>query len=218
MDACCSAPPPPKDTSSAYRRVLWVALVVNAAMFAVEAIAGMAAGSVSLQADALDFFGDAANYALSLSVLSMALIWRARAALVKGVSMGLFGVWVLGAAAYNVMAGATPSAITMGAIGFLALVANVGVAVMLYRFREGDANMRSVWLCSRNDAIGNAAVMVAALGVFGTGTLWPDIAVAAVMAGLALSAAVETVRAAVQELKTGVAAPQDTHGHAHDHV
>lgn len=217
MDACCSAPPPPKDTSSAYRRVLWVALVVNAAMFAVEAIAGMAAGSVSLQADALDFFGDAANYALSLSVLSMALIWRARAALVKGVSMGLFGVWVLGAAAYNVMAGATPSAITMGAIGFLALVANVGVAVMLYRFREGDANMRSVWLCSRNDAIGNAAVMVAALGVFGTGTLWPDIAVAAVMAGLALSAAVETVRAAVQELKTGVAAPQDAHGHAHDH-
>jgi len=217
MDACCSAPPPPKDTPSAYRRVLWVALVVNAAMFAVEAIAGMAAGSVSLQADALDFFGDAANYALSLSVLSMALIWRARAALVKGVSMGLFGVWVLGAAAYNVMAGATPSAITMGAIGFLALIANVGVAVMLYRFREGDANMRSVWLCSRNDAIGNAAVMVAALGVFGTGTLWPDIAVAAVMAGLALSAAVETVRAAVQELKTGVAAPQDAHGHAHDH-
>ena len=217
MDACCSAPPPPKDTSSAYRRVLWAALVVNAAMFAVEAIAGMAAGSVSLQADALDFFGDAANYALSLSVLSMALIWRARAALVKGVSMGLFGVWVLGAAAYNVMAGATPSAITMGAIGFLALIANVGVAVMLYRFREGDANMRSVWLCSRNDAIGNAAVMVAALGVFGTGTLWPDIAVAAVMAGLALSAAVETVRAAVQELKTGVAAPQDAHGHAHDH-
>jgi len=217
MDACCSAPPPPKDTSSAYRRVLWIALFINAVMFAVEAIAGMAAGSVSLQADALDFFGDAANYALSLSVLSLALVWRARAALVKGISMGLFGVWVLGAAAYNVIAGATPSAITMGAIGFLALVANVGVAVMLYRFREGDANMRSVWLCSRNDAIGNAAVMVAALGVFGTGTLWPDIVVAAVMAGLALSAAVETVRAALQELKTGVAAPRDAHGHAHDH-
>jgi Co/Zn/Cd efflux system component len=215
MDACCSAPPPPKDTSSTYRRVLWAALIINAVMFVVEGIAGMAAGSVSLQADALDFFGDAANYALSLSVLSMALVWRARTALVKGLSMGLFGIWVMGAAAYNVMTGATPSAITMGAVGFVALVANVGVAVMLYRFREGDANMRSVWLCSRNDAIGNAAVMVAALGVFGTGTLWPDIVVAAVMAGLALSAAVETVRAARQELKTGVAAPREAHAHDH---
>lgn len=218
MDACCAAPPPPNDISSAYRRVLWIALFVNAAMFAIEAVAGMAAGSVSLQADALDFFGDAANYALSLSVLSLALVWRARAALVKGVSMGLFGVWVLGAGAYNVVAGATPSAITMGAVGFLALVANVGVATMLYRYREGDANMRSVWLCSRNDAIGNAAVMVAALGVFGTGTLWPDIAVAAVMAGLALSAAVETVRSAALELKAGVPAARDAHGqHARHH-
>lgn len=213
MDACCSAPPPPKDRSSAYRRVLWAALIINVVMFVVEGIAGLAADSVSLQADALDFFGDAANYALSLSVLSMAVVWRARAALVKGISMGLFGVWVLSAAAYNIVVGATPSAITMGAVGFLALIANVGVAAMLYRFREGDANMRSVWLCSRNDAIGNAAVMIAALGVFGTGTLWPDIVVAAVMAGLALSSSVETVRAAVQELRTGAAA----HGHAHDH-
>jgi len=216
MDACCSAPPPP-DGSSAYRRVLWIALVVNAAMFGVEVIAGIAAGSVSLQADALDFFGDAANYALSLSVLSLALVWRARAALVKGLSMGVFGVWVLGAAAFNIIGGGTPHAITMGVVGFVALIANVVVALLLYRFREGDANMRSVWLCSRNDAIGNAAVMVAALGVFGTGTLWPDIAVAAVMAGLALSASVETVRAALHELRTGVAAPRDAHGHAHDH-
>lgn len=216
MDSCCSVPPPP-DRSSAYRRVLWVALVINAAMFAVEAAAGLIAGSVSLQADALDFFGDAANYALSLSVLSLALVWRARAALVKGLSMGLFGVWVLGAAAFNIAGGATPHAVTMGVVGFVALIANVGVALLLYRFREGDANMRSVWLCSRNDAIGNAAVMVAALGVFGTGTLWPDIAVAAVMAGLALSASIETVRAALRELKTGAAAPRDTRGHAHDH-
>lgn len=216
MDACCSAPPPP-DRSSAYRRVLWVALVVNAAMFGVEVVAGITAGSVSLQADALDFFGDAANYALSLSVLSLALVWRARAALVKGLSMGVFGVWVLGAAAFNIIDGGTPHAITMGVVGFVALIANVVVAVLLYRFREGDANMRSVWLCSRNDAIGNAAVMIAALGVVGTGTLWPDIAVAAVMAGLALSASVETVRAALIELKTGVAAPRDAHGHAHDH-
>lgn len=214
MDACCSAPPPPEQ-SSAYRRVLWLALIVNGAMFAVEVAAGLAAGSVSLQADALDFFGDAANYALSLSVLSMALVWRARAALVKGLSMGVFGVWVLGATTFNIVAGETPHAMTMGVVGFAALIANVGVAVMLYRYREGDANMRSVWLCSRNDAIGNAAVMVAALGVFGTGTLWPDIAVAAVMAGLALAAALETVRAALHELRTGEAAPHAAHVHDH---
>lgn len=216
MDACCSVPPPP-NRSSAYRRALWAALIANAVMFGVELVAGLAAGSVSLQADALDFFGDAANYALSLSVLSLALVWRARAALVKGISMGVFGVWVLGAAVFNIVGGATPHAMTMGAVGFVALIANVGVAALLYRFRDGDANMRSVWLCSRNDAIGNAAVMIAALGVFGTGTLWPDIAVAAVMAGLALSASIETVRAALRELKTGVAVARDAHGHAHDH-
>jgi Co/Zn/Cd efflux system component len=196
--------------------VLWVALVVNAGMFLVEIVAGLAAGSVSLQADALDFFGDAANYAISLSVLSMALVWRARAALVKGVSMGLFGVWVIAASAMNVMVGEVPQAATMGIVGFVALLANVGVAVLLFRFRDGDANMRSVWLCSRNDAIGNAAVMVAALGVFGTGTFWPDIAVAVVMASLALSAAFETVRRAIVELRTDVPVPENAHAH-HGH-
>lgn len=201
MDSCCS------HTTEAivpfgYRRVLWIALGINAVMFVVEAAAGLAAGSVSLQADALDFFGDAANYAISLSVLSMALVWRARAALVKGISMGLFGVWVIAVAALNILAGEVPHAATMGVVGFVALLANVGVALMLFRYRDGDANMRSVWLCSRNDAIGNAAVMVAALGVFGTGTLWPDVAVAAVMAALALSSAYETLRRAIAELKT----------------
>lgn len=212
MDHCCPAPSP--GNSLAYRRVLWIALFVNAAMFVVEASAGLAAGSVSLQADALDFFGDAANYALSLSVLSMALVWRARAALVKGVSMGLFGIWVIVACAVNVMSGTTPHAMTMGVVGFLALAANVGVAVLLYRYREGDANMRSVWLCTRNDAIGNLMVMVAALGVFGTGTLWPDIVVAAVMASLALSASVQTIVRARAELR-GEAVPEQHDGHAH---
>lgn len=214
MDSCCPAPSP--SASSEYRRVLWIALVINAAMFAVEAGAGLAAGSVSLQADALDFLGDAANYGLSLSVLSLGLVWRARAALVKGVSMGLFGIWVIGAAAMNVLGDAMPHAPTMGVVGILALVANVGVAVMLYRFREGDANMRSVWLCTRNDAIGNAAVIVAALGVFGTGTLWPDIAVAVIMASLALSASVETILTARRELRgEAVALPHDHHAHHH---
>ncbi len=194
MESCCPAPSP--NASPEYRRVLWIALVVNAAMFAVEAAAGLAAGSVSLQADALDFFGDAANYGLSLSVLSMALVWRARAALVKGISMGLFGLWVIGAATMNVLGDTLPNAPTMGVIGFLALIANAGVAVLLYRFREGDANMRSVWLCTRNDAIGNVAVM----------------------ALLAVSACVQTIRVAWAEMHGGVVAPRDAHDHhAHQH-
>ncbi len=214
MDSCCPTPSP--SASPDYRRVLWIALGVNAAMFAVEGGAGLAAGSVSLQADALDFLGDAANYGLSLSVLSLGLVWRARAALVKGISMGLFGIWVIGAAAMNVLGDAMPHATTMGVVGFVALIANVGVALMLYRYREGDANMRSVWLCTRNDAIGNAAVIVAALGVVGTGTLWPDIAVAAVMASLALSASFETIRAARRELRGDLKASTalgDRHAH-----
>lgn len=206
MEQCCHPPAP--GASPEYRRILWLALIINLVMFVVEAASGLAAGSVSLQADALDFFGDAANYALSLSVLSLALAWRARAAMVKGISMGLFGVWVLGASAISISNGAAPHAMTMGVVGFMALVANVGVALMLYRFREGDANMRSVWLCTRNDAIGNLAVMVAAIGVFGTGALWPDIAVALIMAGLALSSAVLTIRAALAELNTAA------HAHA----
>jgi Co/Zn/Cd efflux system component len=210
MDHCCSPPP---SAAPGYRRVLGIALIVNAIMFVVEASAGLAASSVSLQADALDFFGDAANYGLSLSVLSLALAWRARAALVKGISMGLFGVWVIAAAAVNVAAGETPHAPTMGAVGFAALLANFGVAVLLYRYRDGDANMRSVWLCTRNDALGNLAVMAAALGVFGTGSLWPDVAVAATMAGLALFASVETVRSALHELRTGTPALREAAEH-----
>jgi Co/Zn/Cd efflux system component len=198
--------------------VLWIALIVNAIMFAIEVVAGVAADSVSLQADALDFLGDAANYGLSLSVLSMGLVWRARAALVKGISMGLFGLWVIAAAVMNVLGDALPDAPTMGVIGVLALAANVGVAVMLYQYREGDANMRSVWLCTRNDAIGNVAVLAAAVGVLGTGTLWPDIAVAAVMASLALSASVETIRTARRELSGEAGPANTTHDHhAHHH-
>jgi hypothetical protein len=161
--------------------VLWAALIINITMFGVELAGGLQAGSASLLADAVDFFGDAANYGISLLVLGMALTWRARAALFKGLAMGAFGVFVLGRAAWSAASGTVPEPVTMGAIGALALLANVSVAAMLYAWREGDANMRSVWLCSRNDAIGNLAVMAAALGVFGTGSGWPDLAVAAVM-------------------------------------
>ncbi|MBL8370408.1 MAG: cation transporter [Burkholderiaceae bacterium] len=202
-DSCCShgCAAPPASQSPRYRRVLWVALLINLAMFGVELAGGLQAGSVSLLADAVDFFGDAANYGMSLAVLGLALRWRARAALVKGLSMGAFGVFVLGRAAWSAMAGTVPEPVTMGAIGALALVANVTVAALLYAWREGDANMRSVWLCSRNDAIGNVAVMLAALGVFGTGSGWPDLAVALVMGVLALSAAVAVIRQARAELR-----------------
>jgi len=182
--------------------VLWVALVVNAAMFAVEIGAGVQAGSVSLLADAIDFFGDAANYALSLAVLSMGLAWRSGAAMLKAASMLAFGVAVLGRAAWSAWQGIAPEPLTMGAVGALALAANVGVALLLYRFREGDANMRSVWLCTRNDALGNLAVMAAALGVFGTGSAWPDLAVAAVMAGLALTAGWAVLAQARREMRS----------------
>lgn len=184
-----------------YRRVLWAALLINAAMFGVEIAGGLRSGSVSLLADAVDFFGDAVNYGLSLAVLGMGLLWRARVALLKGLSMGLFGVFVLGRTVWALLHGTPPEPLTMGLIAVLALLANVVVAVKLYAWREGDANMRSVWLCSRNDALGNLAVVAAALGVFGSGSAWPDLLVAAFMATLALTAAWSVVRQASAELR-----------------
>lgn len=182
------------------RRALWIALIVNASMFMVEIGAGVASGSVSLLADAIDFFADAGNYGVSLAVLSLGAAWRSGAAIAKAVTMLLFAALVLGRAVWAALMGVPPEPMTMGVVGALALAANVGVAVLLYAFREGDANMRSVWLCTRNDAIGNVAVLLAALGVFGTGTAWPDLAVAAVMASLAASAAWTVLRLARREL------------------
>ena len=205
-DACCHHVHPAPHQNPRYRRVLWVALLVNGAMFGVEIAGGLSAGSVALLADAVDFFGDAANYGLSLAVLGMALAWRARAAALKALSMGAFGLFVLGRAAWSASQGIVPEPATMGAIGALALLANVAVAALLYAWRDGDANMRSVWLCSRNDAIGNLAVMAAALGVFGTGRAWPDLIVAVVMATLALGAAKTVLRQAKAELSLAAAA------------
>jgi Co/Zn/Cd efflux system component len=187
--------------SPAWRRALWIALAVNAAMFLGEIAAGLAAGSASLQADALDFLGDAANYAISLGVAGLALAWRARAALLKGATLLALGLWVLGSTAWHAIAGTLPSAPVMAGVAVAALAANGAVALLLYRFRVGDANMRSVWICSRNDAIGNAAVLLAAAGVFGSGTGWPDIIVAAVMAALGISGGWQIARQAVGELR-----------------
>jgi Co/Zn/Cd efflux system component len=183
-----------------WRRALWIALIVNAGMFLAEMAAGLAAGSSSLQADALDFLGDAANYAISLSVAGLALAWRARAALLKGLSLGLLGIWVLASTAWHAWSGTLPSAEVMLVVAVIALLANGGVAIMLYRFRGGDANMRSVWICSRNDAIGNVAVVLAAVGVFGSGRGWPDAVVALIMATLSVSGGWQIVRQARVEL------------------
>jgi len=187
--------------SPEWRRALWIALIVNAAFFVAEIVAGVAAGSASLQADALDFFGDAANYAISLGVAGMALAWRARAAIAKGATLIVFALWVLGSTTSHALGGTLPQAEVMGFIGVAALIANGGVALMLYRFRSGDANMRAVWICSRNDALGNIAVMLAAMGVFGTGTGWPDVIVASIMGGLGLSGGLQIVIQARRELR-----------------
>ncbi len=184
-----------------YRSVLWIVLAINASMFLVEIAAGLAAGSAALQADALDFFADAANYGISLFVLGLGLRWRAGAALVKGASMALFGLWVIGSVVWHALHGTVPGWGTMGVVGAAALAANVACLVLLHAWRDGDANMRSVWICSRNDVIANLAVLAAAFGVFGTGTGWPDIIVAAVMAVLALQGAATIVRQALAELR-----------------
>lgn len=206
--SCCGTPKAPSNDPR-WRRALWIALAVNAGMFAVEIAAGAAADSRALQADALDFFGDAVNYAISLGVAGMALAWRARAALVKGFSLLVFGLLVLASAAHAALTGATPEPHIMGAVGVAALVANVAVAAILYRFRSGDANMRSVWICSRNDAVGNIAVVAAAAGVFGTGTAWPDLLVAAILAALGLSGGLQIIAQARGELR-GEHAPLHT--------
>lgn len=200
--ACSGCPSSKPDPSRdpAWRRALWIAFAVNAGMFVAEMAAGVAGGSKALQADALDFLGDAANYAISLGVAGMALAWRARAALLKGATLAVLGVYVLAATLWAVWHGGVPEARVMGAVGVAALVANAGVALMLFRFRSGDANMRSVWICSRNDAIGNVAVVAAAAGVFGTGTAWPDLVVAAVMATLGLWGGFQIIGQARAEL------------------
>lgn len=199
-DHCSASAKPSVDPR--WRQALWIALVVNGGMFLLEIVAGVAAGSASLQADAVDFLGDTANYAISLGVAGMVLAWRARAALLKGASLLVLGLWVIATTVWHAVQGTLPSAQTMGAIGVLALMANAGVALMLYRYRTGDANMRSVWICSRNDAIGNVAVVLAAVGVFGTGTGWPDVIVAAIMAGLGISGGWQIIRQASVELRS----------------
>ena len=199
--SCCDQAPDIHRANEGYRRVLWAVLAINAAMFTVEVAAGLAAGSASLQADALDFLGDAGNYAISLFVVGMALHYRAMAALLKGATMGVFGVWVIGVTVWHAWHGTLPEAFVMGAVGTAALLANAASFGLLWAYRGGDSNMRSAWICTRNDVLGNLAVLLAALGVFGTGTGWPDVAVAAIMATLALQGAWVVIDRSWSELR-----------------
>jgi Co/Zn/Cd efflux system component len=194
----CCAP----QTDSRYRVILWAALAVNLTMFGVELVGSLVAGSVSLRADALDFLADAANYAVALAVVGLALHWRARAALLKGAIMGLFGLWVVAGTIHHALTGGTvPHAEMMGGIGLLALAANLTVAGLLYRYRAADSQAMAVWLCTRNDCIANLAVMASGLGVWMSGTSWPDILVAAVIACFGLSSAARVIRQARRELR-----------------
>lgn len=206
MAGCCGHDAKFDGVSVDYRRRLWAVIFINAAMFAIEMAAGRLAASQALQADALDFFGDALTYGISLAVIGATLRVRATAALAKGISLLVMGFWVFASTLHQFFVLGVPKAEVMGAIGLLALAANLASVLLLARYRNGDANVRSVWLCSRNDAIGNVAVMLAAAGVWGTASGWPDLVVAAIMAGLFLTSAVQILRQCRREIVRGESA------------
>ena len=198
--SCCSEQPKFDGMSAGFKRALWIVIAINAVMFAVEMAAGALAGSQALKADALDFLGDTITYTLSLYVIGRSVRARASAALFKGLGLALMGLWVFGSTLWQVFVLDQPDAPVMGAVGFLALAANLASVFVLMAYRDGDANVRSVWVCSRNDAIGNVAVIGAAGLVALTGSAWPDLVVAALMAGLFLWSAAQIIRLALDEL------------------
>lgn len=202
--ACCSGGVAVFDGMDVrYKRVLWAVIGINGAMFLTEMVAGQLAGSQALKADALDFLADTVTYGLSLAAIGATLQTRATAALFKGLSLLVMALWVFGSTVYQTLILGLPSAEVMGVIGFMALAANLGSVLLLRPYKDGDANVRSVWLCSRNDAIGNVVVMAAALGVWGTSTAWPDLVVAALMAGIFLTSSVQILRQAWDEYSQG---------------
>ena len=197
--ACCGHDAKFEGLSADYKRRLWLVIALNAVMFVVEMTAGHVAQSQALQADALDFLGDSLTYGISLAVIGASVQVRTNAALAKGISLLLMGIWVLSSTVYRVFYVGVPEAQIMGAVGLLALLTNLASVLLLVRYKDGDANVRSVWLCSRNDAIGNVAVVFAALGVWGTSSGWPDLIVAMIMACLFLSSAYQIMRQALAE-------------------
>jgi len=204
---CCGHGVTFEGLSTDYKRRLWIVIAINASMFLVEMAAGALAGSQALQADALDFLGDATTYGISLAVIGTSIQIRARAAILKAISLTTMALWVLGSTAYHVLILGVPRAEVMGAIGILALAANAASVLILMRYKDGDANVRSVWLCSRNDAIGNVAVMIAALAVWSTATKWPDLIVAAIMAGLFLNSSIQILRQSFREVREARVVP-----------
>lgn len=196
---CCTADHDFDGVDPRYRIVLWTVIAINGVMFLIEMAAGFAAQSQALKADALDFLGDTLTYGISLAVIGMPIATRSAAAMFKGVSLTLMGIWVLAITAYHVLVLGLPHAETMGAIGLFALAANTASVLLLMRYKDGDANVRSVWLCSRNDMIGNVAVLGAAVVVAFTATPWPDLMVAALMALLFLSSSLQILRQAWAE-------------------
>lgn len=211
MSGCCGSGATFEGLSDAYKKRLWIVIALNATMFAVEMAAGQLAGSQALQADALDFLGDALTYGISLAVIGASVSVRTTAALAKGISLALMGLWVFGSTVYHVFFLGVPQAEIMGLIGFLALLTNLASVMLLVRYKDGDANVRSVWLCSRNDAIGNVAVMMAALGVWGTASGWPDVIVAGVMAGLFLWSSFQIVAQALRERRAAAESDDSIH-------
>jgi len=209
---CCGTSVKFEGLSADYKRRLWLVIAINAAMFLVEMGAGALAGSNALQADALDFLGDAATYGISLAVIGASIRIRATAAIAKAASLSLMSLWVLAMTGYQVLIVGVPRADVMGVVGVMALAANVTSVLILMRYKDGDANVRSVWLCSRNDAIGNVAVMLAALAVWGTGTKWPDLLVAALMAGLFFYSSMRILQQSIAEIR---AQGSSAVGHAH---
>jgi len=209
---CCGTSVKFEGLSADYKRRLWLVIAINASMFLVEMGAGALAGSNALQADALDFLGDSATYGISLAVIGASIRIRAMTAIVKAASLSLMSLWVLAMTGYHVLIVGVPRAEVMGVVGIMALAANVTSVLILMRYKDGDANVRSVWLCSRNDAIGNVAVMLAALAVWGTGTKWPDLLVAALMAGLFFYSSIRILQQSIAEIR---AQGSSAVGHAH---
>jgi len=204
-DSCECAPKDVRGATPEYRRALALVVALNLSMGAVEMVSGILAGSQALKADALDFVGDGAITGLGLLAMGWTGRARTRAALLQGAFLALLGLGVLGAAAYRVLVMQLPEAATMGVVGAVALVVNVVCAALLLPHREGDAGVRAVWLFSRNDAIGNAAVVLAAGAVALTGTPWPDLVVAVGIAGLFLQSSVAIIRDAMGEQRAAVA-------------
>lgn len=200
MDKCCG---PIVVENKRFKKAVQIALFLNFSMFVVEVVTSLIAHSSSLKADALDFLGDSANYIISLYVLNKALEIRSKASLIKGITMSLFAVWVFIDIGLNLSQGSFPRAELMGWIGTLAFVVNLSVAVMLYKFRDGDSNMQSVWMCSRNDAFGNIAVILAALSVRFFSSVWPDLLVAIFMASLSGMSGFKIIKLSLNELRNG---------------